>query len=771
MTSPSKCVDSPSKSTTRRRTRRRGPTQTKRLFLEELESRCMLSVGALWAEQAAGQSISALGQDLYSLLQGQSGGGGNLIMSPASVATALAMTDAGAGGETASQISSVLHAANVDPNTLAQEFGSLLTDLNSAGAGQYALSVADALWGQQGFPFNQAFLNLVQADYGGGFNQVDFARNPDGAAQTINDWVAQQTDDRIQELFPPGSLSASVRLVLTNAIYFNGDWATPFNTSGTFNSNFTLFSGDQVQTATMHNTSEFGYMDSDGYQVLEMPYVGGRLAMDVILPSAASGLQGLDASQLPANLSAWLGGLSEQQVEVSLPKFDMTSQFDLSAPLQTLGMTDAFSNQANFSGISSMPLQIFDVVQKAYISVTETGTEAAAATSIGVTTTVAFPFLPPPPVVFNADHPFLFVIRDTQSGSVLFEGQVADPTSLAADPTAPPAPPSAPSHVMAPTAPAPPSAPSNVVAATGGPNTLAVSWTPGSAGSAGPTTSYVVQMSGPGFGNYFVTVATVDGGTSSATISSLLPNTSYRFQVLALNAAGASAPSSAASGTTANSNDGAASIPAGVSPAAAQLIIADYQQFLARTPAAGEVYFWARAIDDGALTPRAAALEIENSLEGDTDQVTQVFDRYLHRAPDAQGLQYFVSYMQSGASINVVTVQILGSDEYYALVGGSDLAFVNSLYQNVLDRNPAPGEATAWPNALAQGQSRAQIAAGFLSSAEHVQDEIVQLYGQLLDRPPDPSGAAAWELMFANGLAFEQAAAGIAASAEFLGVQ
>jgi serpin B len=404
--------------------------------LEWLETRDLLSAGP---EQAAGQSINALGQDLYSLLQGQSGGSGNLFLSPASIATALAMTDAGARGETASQISSVLHAANVDPSTLAQEFGSLLTDLNSAGQGQYALAVADALWGQQGFPFNQAFLNLVQADYGGGLHQVDFVGNPEGARQTINAWVAQRTADKIQNLFPQGTITPDEKLVLTNAIYFNGDFATPFYASNTNDANFTLFSGDQERTPTMHQTGEFGYMASDGYQVLELPYVAGRFAIDVILPSTERGMQGLDVSRLPADLSTWLSGLSEQQVAVSLPKFSMTTQFDLSAPLRTLGMTDAFSDLADFSGISPIALKISNVLHKAYINVTETGTEAAAATGVMIAT-VCFPSSPSPSVVFNADHPFLFLIRDTQSGSVLFEGQVANPTSAAADPSAPPIP-------------------------------------------------------------------------------------------------------------------------------------------------------------------------------------------------------------------------------------------------------------------------------------------------------------------------------------------
>ena len=423
----SRIVHSRSKTTTRRSSRRKTPPFRTRLFVELLESRCLLSGGAspgsasppvLTPEQAAGQSINAFGQDLYSLLQHQSGGSGNLFLSPTSIDTALAMTYAGARGETASQMASVLHAANVDPNTLAQEMGSLLTDLNSAGQGQYALAVADALWGQQGYPFNQAFLNLVQADYGGGLQQVDFG-NPVGAAQTINNWVAQQTNDKIQDLISPEMLTQYTRLVLTNAVYFKGNWATAFDTSATYNANFTLSSGAQVQASTMHNTSGFGYMASDGYQVLQMPYVGNRLAMDVILPSAASGLSGLDASQLPADLNGWLGGLSGQQVQVSLPKFTMTTSYDLSTPLQA-GMTNAFSKyEADFSGIGPNQLYISDVVHKAYIDVNETGTEAAGATGVVVgVAAVAGSFHPP--IVFNADHPFLFVIRDTQSGSVLF---------------------------------------------------------------------------------------------------------------------------------------------------------------------------------------------------------------------------------------------------------------------------------------------------------------------------------------------------------------
>ena len=226
--------------------------------------------------------------------------------------------------------------------------------------------------------------------------------------------------------------------MLTNAIYFKGQWATPFNPNLTQNAAFTLGTGGQVQVPTMHDTDSYSYMQSDGYQVVELPYAGNRLVMDVLLPTS-SGPSGLDISQLPADLNGWLQGLTPQQVAVSLPKFQITTpSFDLTQSLENLGMTDAFNpKSADFSGITDpSSLYISNVFHKAYIDVDETGTEAAAATGVvGATSFIAMPITPP--IVFNADHPFLFLIRDTQSGSVLFMGQVADPTSTSTDPSAP----------------------------------------------------------------------------------------------------------------------------------------------------------------------------------------------------------------------------------------------------------------------------------------------------------------------------------------------
>jgi serine protease inhibitor len=420
-----------------------------------------LTSAQLAAETTVAQSINSFAESLYRQLQSQGGGSGNLFLSPASISTALAMTYAGARGETATQMAAALH-YTLDANTLAGDFGSLLADLNSAGQGNYALSVADALWGQQGFSFLAPFLNLVQADYNGGLQQVDFLNDTEAARQTINNWVAQQTNNKILNLIPAGALSPWTKLVLTNAIYFKGQWATAFDATLTQNGAFTLGSGQQVEVPTMHATNSYRYMQSDGYQVLELPYQGSRLVMDVLLPSAGSGLSGLDAGQLPADLNGWLQGLTSQPVQVALPKFQMTTQFELSQPLETLGMTDAFSSQADFAGISSMPLNISSVIHKAFIDVNETGTEAAAATAVGMRALcVVAP--PAPRVVFDADHPFLFLIRDTQSGSVLFMGQVADPSATGGDPSAPAVPQPGTQSPTGPIVATPPSVPNPVL--------------------------------------------------------------------------------------------------------------------------------------------------------------------------------------------------------------------------------------------------------------------------------------------------------------------
>jgi serpin B len=414
--------------------RKRGRPSARQLRVEPLESRCLLTATVqATPESVIGDSINAFARDLYGQLQQQYPG--NLAFSPLSISTALAMVYAGAGGETAAQMASTLHLAGLDPNAVAAAFGSLLADLNSAGkAGNFDLSVADALWGQAGFPFNPDYLSLLQSSYGAGLRQADFSTTSaaEAARQVINTWVADQTNQKIQGLFPPHSLDpdglTATELVLANAIYFNDQWLEPFDPAETCDAPFTLASGEQITASTMNQLGGFGYMDSDGYQVLQMPYADGRLAMDILLPTQ-TGAAGLDASNLPPDLGQWLSGLSNQQVIVSLPKFQITTEsMPLVPSLENLGMTDAFNPfAADFSGISSESLNISTVFHEAFVEVNETGTEAAAATGIGMVHPTCFVANLVPPVVFNADHPFEFIIRDTQSGSVLFMGQVTEP--------------------------------------------------------------------------------------------------------------------------------------------------------------------------------------------------------------------------------------------------------------------------------------------------------------------------------------------------------
>jgi serpin B len=347
------------------------------------------------------------------------------------------MTYAGAKGETASQMASTL-GFTLDPSDVESGFGALLSAINAEGqSGSFTLNTADALWLQQGFPLETEFLNLMQANFGGGVNQVDYIDAAEAARETINNWVSQQTNGKIQNLIPEGQLNDLTRLVLTNAVYFNGQWASGFNTANTYNAPFTLSDGSQDSVATMHQTGNFSYMESDGYQVLDMPYQGNQLSMDILLPTS-----GTTTNTLPANLGDWLQGLSPQYVDVSLPKFKINTSFSLNDTLQTMGMTDAFMRTADFTGIHDPStdgenLYIGNVDHQAYIDVDESGTEAAAAT--GVVGVIALVVVPQPvPIEFDADHPFEFVIRDDQSGAILFQGQVVNPDpSATVSPAAP----------------------------------------------------------------------------------------------------------------------------------------------------------------------------------------------------------------------------------------------------------------------------------------------------------------------------------------------
>jgi serpin B len=390
----------------------------------------------------AGNSAFAL--DLYARLRGQEG---NLFFSPFSLSTALAMTYAGAGGETAMQISHGLHLPS-DGMTVPVElggrqdmevvqfvpweqerlhaaFGALVEDMNARQqGGHYRLSVANALWGQKGYGFLDEFLAVTRSNYGAGLREVDFAGDTEGARKTINEWVEQQTQDRIKDLVPPGVLDALTRLALTNAIYFKGDWAAQFDPEVTAEAPFTLSDGKKLAVQMMRQTGTFGYLEAPAFQALDLPYRGGDLSMIVLLPREPDGLTALEELLTPQSLGHWLGSLRKREVQVFLPRFTMASQFSLVDVLETMGMTDAFdANAADLSGMNGQRnLHVTAVIHKAFVEVNEEGTEAAAATGVAVGVTSIGPM----PVIFRADRPFFLLIRDNATGSILFLGRLAE---------------------------------------------------------------------------------------------------------------------------------------------------------------------------------------------------------------------------------------------------------------------------------------------------------------------------------------------------------
>lgn len=361
---------------------------------------------------------NAFAIDLYHQLSQQAG---NLFFSPYSISTALAMTYMGARGETAAQMAKVLHFA-LDQDQLHTAFAALMADLDSNQEG-YQLSLANRLWGQQGFHFLNEFLKTTQHYYKAALAVVDFMAATEETRQTINSWVAQQTQEKIQNLIPKGVVDSTTQLVLTNAIYFKGEWARQFDPAVTEKQPFTISLNQRVSVTMMHQKGEFYYTTSRGLQVLELPYVGNRLSMVILLPEKVDGLAELEQRLTRETLERWLMNLQPaENVHVWLPKFQLTSMFKLSEVLSDLGMPLAFDSTADLSGIADdQNLWISQVLHKAFVEVNEEGTEAAAATAVILSRSMS---LPP---TFKADHPFIFLIWDTQSGSIPFLGRVVNP--------------------------------------------------------------------------------------------------------------------------------------------------------------------------------------------------------------------------------------------------------------------------------------------------------------------------------------------------------
>ncbi len=377
------------------------------------------------AELVRGNAAFALA--LYHVLRQ---GDDNLFYSPYSISVALAMTYAGARGETEEQMADALH------YTLAQErlhaaFNALDLALASRGEGAvgkdgegFRLHVANAIWGQQDYTFLDAYLDVLALNYGAGLRLVDFVNAPEEARVTINEWVSEQTEGKIEDLIPEGAIHGLTRLVLTNAIYFNAAWSEPFEEKRTEDAPFYLLDGSQVTVRMMNQVERLGYAAGQGYQAVELPYDGHELSMVILVPEKgqfAAFEEGLDAERVESILQ----DLSYGQVALGLPKFEVESSFSLVEALSALGMPVAFTERADFSGMTgNHELMIGEVVHKAFVSVDEAGTEAAAATAVMMELTAA----PAEPVEVTVDRPFIFAIRDIQTGALLFVGRVVDPS-------------------------------------------------------------------------------------------------------------------------------------------------------------------------------------------------------------------------------------------------------------------------------------------------------------------------------------------------------
>jgi serpin B len=375
--------------------------------------------------------ISALAGDLNAFAVElhktvSAGADGNLFYSPLSISLALAQTYAGARGDTADEMREALH-FTLPSDELHPAFNALdRTLVEEAGddEGTFRLRLANALWAQDGLHYQPAFLEILARSYGAGLRLVDFEvpAKREGARTAINDWVEDETSGKITDLIAPGMLTQDTRLVIANAIYFKGKWVKPFD-YGTRDGEFNRLDGSTVTAAMMGRRTRTGYAKGPDHEAASLAYRGERIEMIVVLPAPGTFIA-FEAGLTPERLDSIVAGLGDTDLELSMPRFRDEEKLDLVPILKSMGMDTAFdAGRADFSGMTSeVRLFITDAVHKAYVAVDEEGTEAAAATGMvaGVTSM---------PMVMRVDRPFLYLIRDRESGAILFMGRVLDPTA------------------------------------------------------------------------------------------------------------------------------------------------------------------------------------------------------------------------------------------------------------------------------------------------------------------------------------------------------
>ena len=361
--------------------------------------------------------------NLYSQYKSEEG---NVFFSPFSISTAMAMVYEGAEGKTAKEINSVFGFPKYD-NSRRNQYSNILSEINKKDK-EYALKTANALWAEQDFNFLDKYLTTVEKYYGGKTTNLDFKNEGEASRLIINNWVEDKTNNKIKDLFPEGSIHSLTRLVLTNAIYFKAEWLKQFDADKTRDMNFRVNPDKSIKVPMMQRTdrkSIFNYTQNEDLQILEMPYAGEDLSMLILLP-LDDDIEALENSFTIEKLTEWKKSLRKRRVKIYIPKFKFKTKYFLNETLSDLGMPTTFTNSADFSGMTgTKDLKIDKVIHQAFIEVNEEGTEAAAATGMGM-----MPMSKPPPTpIFKADHPFIFIIQQNETGNILFMGRVNNPTN------------------------------------------------------------------------------------------------------------------------------------------------------------------------------------------------------------------------------------------------------------------------------------------------------------------------------------------------------
>ena len=391
----------------------------KKLFLILLPA--LFCYGSFCFAQSA-DITGSLNSFSFKLYDQVKSGDGNIFFSAYSVSDCFGMADAGAKGKTAQEIEQAVY-GGLSGDVLYQGMKNLRIMIAAPDGPDCQITVANAFWKRSGKAVRPDYLTRINNYYNGGFHELDFCKDPSGSAAFINRWVEEKTRSRIRDLVSPDSVNCYTAVILTNAVYFKGKWLDEFDKEATRDEPFYLANGTTKTIPLMSRTGNYDYAETETAQILKLPYKGNAFSMVIVLPKAKKSLA--DIQKDLDDVNKRLASLSRSEVEVYIPRFKLETRMELNLPLQGLGINEAFSQSADFSGIADKPLFISEVIQKAYVDVNEEGTEAAAATEINMTMSASI--VPPWSIVFRADHPFLFFIRHNASGVIVFMGRFSEP--------------------------------------------------------------------------------------------------------------------------------------------------------------------------------------------------------------------------------------------------------------------------------------------------------------------------------------------------------